>query len=235
MDGKRGNTPAMARPRLSEEQYAATRERIIEAAREILLDSGPEGITIRGVAARLGMSHMAIYTYFDSHAALMAALKQRQRARIQARIEAALRKAEEGDPAEAVREYLSHTVHVAYEHPRVFKLLWVLPPGDKEPAAHRSERMAHHLKHLSQLVELGMAQKAFAVRDPFLAAATAFSITISPLILYYSGHLPGQELRDSLVQEAMSAAMGYLAGSSAPDAATDDEEREPVCSLSDAC
>ncbi len=225
----------MPRPKLTKEQYDAMRERILDAARGLLFEEGPEGITIRAVAARLGVSPMTLYTYYDSHAALLSALKQRQRARIQAHFDAELRLAHTGDVAQATREALERHVRLAKEHPRVFQLLWVLPPGDKESHNGRSERMAAHLRHLSQLVELGIERGVFFRRDPLLAAATAFSTTIAPLLLFHSGHLASEDLCDTMVAEAMTAALAYLSGPDAPCDGRTESEKEIVCSHSNAC
>ncbi len=52
----------------------ATRAEILAAARELLLEVGPEGLSLRQVARRADFSPAALYTYFPSKDALIASL-----------------------------------------------------------------------------------------------------------------------------------------------------------------
>jgi AcrR family transcriptional regulator len=53
---------------------AATQSELAAAARELLKAGGPEAVTVRSIAGRLGMTAPAIYRYFDSREALLDAL-----------------------------------------------------------------------------------------------------------------------------------------------------------------
>jgi AcrR family transcriptional regulator len=52
----------------------ATRAEILSAARELLLEVGPEGLSLRQVARRADFSPAALYTYFPSRDSLIASL-----------------------------------------------------------------------------------------------------------------------------------------------------------------
>jgi len=52
----------------------ATRDEILEAARRLLVESGLEQVTLRGIAGELGMTAPALYRYFDSREALLESL-----------------------------------------------------------------------------------------------------------------------------------------------------------------
>jgi AcrR family transcriptional regulator len=52
----------------------STRAEILDAARELLLEVGPEGLSLRQVARRADFSPAALYTYFSSRDALIASL-----------------------------------------------------------------------------------------------------------------------------------------------------------------
>jgi AcrR family transcriptional regulator len=52
----------------------STRAEILDAARELLLEVGPEGLSLRQVARRADFSPAALYTYFPSQDALIASL-----------------------------------------------------------------------------------------------------------------------------------------------------------------
>jgi len=51
-----------------------TRSRILREARELLLDSGLTGFSMRAVAERVGVSATALYRHFDDRDALLASL-----------------------------------------------------------------------------------------------------------------------------------------------------------------
>src|SRR5712672_3321256 len=54
--------------------HAAIEQRILEAAEELLLRSGPEGVSLRAVAERIEYSAAAIYGYFSTKDDLLSAL-----------------------------------------------------------------------------------------------------------------------------------------------------------------
>lgn len=62
------------RPSRRERRRLNTRTEILEAARELLLEVGPEDISLRQVARRADFSPAALYTYFASRDELIAAL-----------------------------------------------------------------------------------------------------------------------------------------------------------------
>lgn len=50
---------------------AATVKEISETARRILVEEGPEAVTLRAIARAMGMTAPALYRYFDSHSELL--------------------------------------------------------------------------------------------------------------------------------------------------------------------
>lgn len=203
----------MPRPKHSEEAREAMRERILDAAHELLMEQGPEAISTRAIADRLGVSHMVLYTYFENHDALSAALRARLREEREAWRAEALRRAETGDVAAVMRESLARYTTMAKEHPALYTFLWVQPisPGGTwQEQPHRPYQ--GNIRYLMQLAQLGMTRGVFVERDPLVAAGTAFAIVHAPLLFYYSGRLTDADLRDRLSAEALDVAMRYLMG-----------------------
>jgi len=54
-----------------ERLFAATQAELSQAARELLVEGGPEAVTVRAVAERVGMTAPAIYRYFPSRESLL--------------------------------------------------------------------------------------------------------------------------------------------------------------------
>ncbi|KQT31180.1 TetR family transcriptional regulator [Sphingomonas sp. Leaf412] len=88
------------RRRLSPE---ASRDAALDAARTLLVEVGPQAVTLKAVAARVGRTHANLLHHFGSAAGLQKALIARMAGGIVATIRAAvLRSREAQDPAEVV-------------------------------------------------------------------------------------------------------------------------------------
>jgi AcrR family transcriptional regulator len=90
-----------ARARLSPQDSRAA---AIEAARALLLEAGPQAVTLKAVAARMGRTHANLLHHFGSAAGLQAALARDIGERVTAAIgrSVALARQGEGDPREIV-------------------------------------------------------------------------------------------------------------------------------------
>jgi len=58
-------------PSRRDRQRAATMEEIIQTARRLLVESGPEAMSLRAIAREMGMTAPGLYRYFDSHEELL--------------------------------------------------------------------------------------------------------------------------------------------------------------------
>jgi AcrR family transcriptional regulator len=89
------------RKRLSPEQ---SRDAALEAARALLLESGPQAVTLKAVAARIGRTHANLLHHFGSAAGLQKALVANIAVTVTAEIGAAVARTRTGDhdPREVV-------------------------------------------------------------------------------------------------------------------------------------
>ena len=92
---------SIIRKRLSPEQ---SRDAAIEAARALLVEQGPQAVTLKAVAARIGRTHANLLHHFGSAADLQKALIAHLADTITAQIGAAAKRARAGDndPREVV-------------------------------------------------------------------------------------------------------------------------------------
>ena len=67
----------MPKAKISNYHHGNLREALLDAAEAVLAESGPEGLTLREVARRAGVSHGAPYHHFDNRDALFAAVAER--------------------------------------------------------------------------------------------------------------------------------------------------------------
>jgi AcrR family transcriptional regulator len=89
------------RLRLSPEESRAA---ALEAARELLLESGPQAVTLKAVGARMGKTHANLLHHFGTAAGLQAELARFIAGRVTDHIAAAVERARHGeaDPREVV-------------------------------------------------------------------------------------------------------------------------------------
>jgi AcrR family transcriptional regulator len=90
-----------ARKRLSPEE---SRDAALEAARTLLLESGPQAVTLKAVAARIGRTHANLLHHFGSAAGLQKALAASIADSVSAKIVAAVVRTrnDDHDPREVV-------------------------------------------------------------------------------------------------------------------------------------
>lgn len=100
-DGALTINGTLARRRLSPEE---SRDNALEAARALLLEDGPQAVTLKAVAARIGRTHANLLHHFGSAAGLQRALMAHMAETIVATIAAAVMRARDGDhdPREVV-------------------------------------------------------------------------------------------------------------------------------------
>ncbi|MGW5241581.1 TetR/AcrR family transcriptional regulator [Monashia sp. NPDC004114] len=117
-------------PTRRERLFAATQAELSQAARELLVEGGPEAVTVRAVAERVGMTAPAIYRYFPSRELLLA----RVCVDLYAELGQHLYAVRDSTPGDSVAERLCRTARAfrewAIEHTPEFGLLFGAPiPG----------------------------------------------------------------------------------------------------------
>lgn len=118
---------------------AGTRDEILEHARELYLEEGAEGFSMREVARRVGVTAPALYRHFESRADLLATLVEEAYGTLLGYLHRAL----EGEgPAGRFRLAGRAYLEFALDQPRLYQVLYaapdVLSTGElpEETAAH---------------------------------------------------------------------------------------------------
>jgi AcrR family transcriptional regulator len=128
---------------LSETDVADFRERLCGAAEKLFAERGPDAVTMRQLAAELGVSPMTPYRYFHDKDDILAAIRTNGFNRFAEALEKA-RDSAEGARAKgkAVGEAY---VTFALEHPHAYKLMFDLnqPHIEKYPELVTAGRRAH--------------------------------------------------------------------------------------------
>lgn len=200
----------MPRPKKTPAQLEATREKILDIALSILKKEGPEAVTSRAIAEGLGVAHMSLFTYFENHAAILRALRERELSKWQAQQQDFEQSATTENIVQVVEDVLRHYIDFARENPNLYRLTWVMPELGIESPEENRQRTLNTVGHLAGLIQQGIEFGFFENREPFLAAGTALAMVNTPYILFHNGKLIDPLMRDRMVEEVFSATMNYL-------------------------
>ncbi|SRR5579885_720803 len=139
---------------LSASEIEDFRKKLCDAALRIFAEKGVEGLTMREVAARLGVSPMTPYRYFKDKDAMLAAIRTRAFTDFAQALEAAAKRgkdaAEKSDAAgKAYQDF-------AFTHAEAYRLMFTVAQKDAEAndpnlqlAVERARAtMSYHVKQL---------------------------------------------------------------------------------------
>ena len=153
-----------------------TREKILEAAEDVLRRFGPSKTTVVDVARALGVSHGSVYRHFPSKAALRDAVAERWLHRISDPLEAVVRGKE---PApERLRKWLDTLM--AAKRRRVLNEAELFATYVGLAADARAVIKAHVdtlVDQAARIIADGMKSGAFTVTDAEVAARSVFDAT----------------------------------------------------------
>lgn len=140
-------------------QKEATRNRVLDAARELFDTIGYEGATVRGIARQAGVSVGSVFTTFASKGAILSEVMQQRLGALYAELDRMAPQLR-GSTADRLRSIFA--IHFAFETPRTKLFLafimasydWTFPP-DAQPFGYNARLKAILRDCLAQGVEQG--------------------------------------------------------------------------------
>jgi AcrR family transcriptional regulator len=197
---------------------ASPRERLLQAAREVVADDGLEGLTLRAIARRAGVSHGAPLRHFASLAALLAAVAADGFTRLTAAIDAHLSEVDaaaeaEGTPLDPRRRLAAAGrayVDFALADPGVFSVTFRPERVDVDDLDYQLRGFAS-FRQLVDLVEAAQAAGWRTEEPSGELAAVLWAHVHGLAVLVLHGALPGDEGHaavDRLVELSTVLALG---------------------------
>jgi len=113
-----------AGPSLRERIRETTAQAILGAAEEVFADQGLVSAHMGDIAARAGVAVGTLYNHFKDREALLAGLLAARRTEMLARLDQALREAQDKPFREKLRALLRAKLSNAQEHRKLFHILW---------------------------------------------------------------------------------------------------------------
>jgi AcrR family transcriptional regulator len=210
----RQSVPTPRRTRARRGEGERLREEILAAATRLLLETGDESaVSIRAVAATVGVTPPSIYLHFADKNELLRAVCSEQFRQLAERTAAAA--ASTGDPVEMLRRCGRAYITFGLENPEAYRILFMCNDRGEHERAH-PEKLADAAAFfdLVQRVRDGIDAGAFRLTDPVQAAmglwATVHGLT--SLLIAHPG-FPWPEDRDQLIDRVIDQALtGLLAG-----------------------
>ncbi|MCW4463572.1 TetR/AcrR family transcriptional regulator [Sphingomonas sp. BT-65] len=164
-----------------------TRDTILAAAAELLDQSGPEGVTLRGVAQIAGLSHNAPYKHFRDKEALLAGVAARELRVRTAAMAGTI--AASSDPLTALRELAYDHIRWGLQYPNRFRLIfgrWERHDEDLADAASETLRLF--------IEAIALVRSAGKIRpgDNERTAALLMSLIHGAMEMALGGHLSAE-------------------------------------------
>ena len=176
---------------LSAAEISDFRDRLCDAAERRFAEHGPEAVTIRELAADVGVSSMTPYRYFKDKDAILAAVRARAFDRHAQALEQAHDAWPADDPIARTNAIGEAYVRFALDHPEAYKLMFDIQQpsaGDYPDLVRAGERSrATMTRHVRDLMAAGLVKG-----DPDLIGHLYWAALHGPLMLHFSGMLPPQ-------------------------------------------
>ena len=120
-----------------------SRDEILDAALALLDEGGGQGLTMRALARRLGVTAMSFYRHVGDHAGLLRALSDRVYAAVLDQ------PAGEQGAAEAIRGLLTRYHHAVASHPQLTLAIFATPEAFSGVTRHITDRLTDLLASMT--------------------------------------------------------------------------------------
>lgn len=189
-----------------------TRDRIVDAARSMIEVGGLGSVSLRRLAASLGVTAPALYAHVTDKDDLLRAVAEREFDALTVRFLAI----DADEPLERIRQLCRCYVDHALDNPELFRTMFIFPPelavsaatGQELPAATKAFEMA--LQATTAAVDAG----AFVDVDPLVAALATWTAVQGLADILLLGFEFDDTTRDVLVTTVIETT---IAGLRSPD------------------
>jgi AcrR family transcriptional regulator len=170
--------PSEKPPNPRSSKGARTRERLVEAAKEIFEKDGFLEARISDIAARAGQSHGSFYYYFNSKEEIFREVAAAVDERLFAPMDEVILAHSALAPRQRVREAMRRHFEEYRQEARIIALIEQVSGYDKEVNALRLSRYQRHTERAAERIrQLQRRKLADPKLDPLLAAAALGALT----------------------------------------------------------
>jgi AcrR family transcriptional regulator len=187
---------------LTQSDIADFRERLCGVAETLFAGHGPDGVTMRQLAAELGVSPMTPYRYFKDKDAILAAVRANGFNRFADALDAAYDDAP--DPVSRSRAVGNAYIAFALREPAAYKLMFdLMQPHENDypelvEAAERARRT--QIRHVQGMIDAGVLKG-----DASMIAHMFWAVLHGTLVLQMAGKLSPEVDPGALRGETVNA------------------------------
>jgi AcrR family transcriptional regulator len=180
------------------------RRALLDAALEAIEADGLDGLSLRGIARRAGVSHAAPYHHFRDREALVAAVAEEGFGVLRTAMLDRMAQAE--GPRRRLQQAGVGYVLFALDHPAHFQVMFGPELADRSQHASLEEAADAAFAVVQDAIAECRAAGLLIARDPRLLALTAWSVVHGLAMLKLGGHLPeeGEGADDQAVATALT-------------------------------
>jgi AcrR family transcriptional regulator len=165
-----------------------TREKLLTLSRDLYLEKGLTGFSLREVARRAGLSAPAIYRHYDSKEALLSEVCS-EGFRIFASY--LLRALDAGSPRQRMAASTQLYLQFGLEHPRYYRFIFMGPEEDFVPLAPPKDKPEPTFQFLVDRVRECIDAELISAAEPYEIATRIWAHVHGLVALRLSGHLAG--------------------------------------------
>lgn len=183
---------------------ALTRASIVTAARELLVAEGLEAVSLRRIAAHLGVTAPALYAYVTDKLDLLRAIASLEIDELVRRFNAL----DEDDAVDRLRRMSEVYADYVRENPELFRAMFLTRPElTAQPFGGQKALGERILDAVTTAMHAAVEQERIETDDTPLAALTFWSSVHGAVVTLTSGPLVGRDHADPLVRSVARAAL----------------------------
>lgn len=173
------------------------RQALLTATLELISEKTIEGVSLREVARRVGVSHAAPYRHFADKEALLAAVAQEGFQMLHHKLEVAIQSSST-DPVQQIQDSGVAYIAFALEHPSHYHLMFGIyrsASAKKNPELEYAARQAFMV--LANAIDRGQQAEVIRSGNSEQLALTAWALVHGWAMLWMDGQIPSSTTRSA--------------------------------------
>ena len=194
---------------MSEPRPPLSAAAILDAARAIMVDDGPDAVSLRRIAARLGVTAPALYAHFASKDDLMRAIADEEFGRLLDGLVAASTAVE--DPVERIKAQSRAYVDHALANPALFGVMTMFRPAwSPQQAAAEHDLASKSFEVSSVAIDDAIAAGLLRTDDPLMVGLTIWAAVHGVATVLLARPKLGADYESALVDSVIDAVVDGL-------------------------
>ena len=168
----------------SPEKKAAQFEQILEAGKELFLEKGRDGFSLRGLAKILGMNQNNLYNYVESKRELWIAIRNKFFSQYRDE-NVKIMKAHDGNTTDLLMKFFANFFEFAHKDYGAFSMMHLTesPPSDKVGPFEKEYQEFNYLRGTAKVVQKAIEAKEINHTDPGLVTFFIYSLVLGAAIV----------------------------------------------------